>query len=129
MKFYIASGLENKENVQYVRDRLLEAGHIHTYDWTKNNRATTEEELRAIGTAERDAVLESDVVIVLLPGGKGTHTELGMAIGLEKKIYIYASEKLDPKAATTFYYLDGIKHFYGELEQFIREILIENEER
>lgn len=123
MKFYLASGLENKENVQYVRDRLLEAGHIHTYDWTKNSRATTEDALRSIGTAERDAVFDSDVVIVLLPGGKGTHTELGMAIGLEKKIYIYASEKLDPTTATTFYYLDEIQQFYGELDDFIREIL------
>lgn len=128
MKFYIASGLENKAAVQYVRDRLIEAGHIHTYDWTKNSRATTEEQLQIIGTAERDAVRESDVVIVLLPGGKGTHTELGIAIGLEKKIYIYANEKLNPVTATTFYYLDGIQHFYGELEQFIHYILIENEE-
>ncbi len=27
MKFYIASGLDNKEKVQWVRDSLLEAGH------------------------------------------------------------------------------------------------------
>lgn len=37
MKFYLASGLENRKLVQYVRDRLLQAGHHQTYDWTKMN--------------------------------------------------------------------------------------------
>jgi nucleoside 2-deoxyribosyltransferase len=123
MKFYIASGLDNKEKVQWVRDSLLEAGHSLTYDWTKNNRATTEEQLREIGTDERNAVLDSDVVLILLPGGKGTHTELGMAIASGKKIHIYSSEKLDPTTATTFYYVDGVERFNGELESFLRDMI------
>ncbi|WP_026908430.1 nucleoside 2-deoxyribosyltransferase [Paucisalibacillus globulus] len=123
MKFYIASGLDNKEKVQLVRDKLLESGHTHTYDWTKNNRASTEEELRKIGTDERNAVLESDVVIVLLPGGKGTHTELGMAIGLEKEIYLFSSDKLDPTTATTFYYVDGINHYDGDIDSFVSYLI------
>jgi nucleoside 2-deoxyribosyltransferase len=123
MKFYIASGFENREIVGLVRDRLLEAGHVHTYDWTKNKRATTVEDLRSIGMAERDAVLESDVVLVLLPGGKGTHVELGMAIGAEKKIHLYSEKELDLNTTTTFYFLDSIEHYYGRLESFIAYII------
>jgi nucleoside 2-deoxyribosyltransferase len=123
MRFYIASGFENKEKVRWVSRKLVEAGHTHTYDWTKNNRASTEGELRAIGVDERNAVLESDVVLVLLPGGKGTHTELGMAIGLKKNIYLFSSKRLDPATATTFYYLDGINHYHGKIEKFTRYII------
>ncbi len=85
MKFYIASGLQNKEVVRDVANQLKEKGHIHTYDWTKNEHISTIEELREIGQKEKEAVLEADTVIVLLPGGKGTHIELGLALGQEKR--------------------------------------------
>jgi nucleoside 2-deoxyribosyltransferase len=123
MKFYIASGFENKELVQYVRDRLVEAGHMHTYDWTKNSRAVTVEDLREIGQAELDAVKESDVVLVLLPGGKGTHTELGIALGLKKDIHLFSREPIDLPTATTFYYVDGISHYVGEIDRFVDDII------
>ncbi|GGA70071.1 nucleoside 2-deoxyribosyltransferase [Ornithinibacillus halotolerans] len=123
MKFYIASGLENKEIVQIVRDELIEAGHIHTYDWTQNNRATTKAELQVIGEAERKAVSDSDVILILLPGGKGTHTELGMAIALGKKIHLYSKEKIQPTTASSFYYVDNVERFAGNLKLFIDEII------
>ncbi|MFS0673713.1 nucleoside 2-deoxyribosyltransferase [Ornithinibacillus sp. 179-J 7C1 HS] len=122
MKFYIASGFENKQLVQYVRDRLVEAGHIHTYDWTKNTRATSEAALREIGTAELQAVVNSDVVIVLLPGGKGTHTELGIALGCKKEIHLFYRENLDQATSTTFYYVDGVQHYNGDIDHFIEKI-------
>lgn len=123
MKFYIASGFENKEIVRKVRDRLVAAGHEHTYDWTKNERAVTEADLIRIGTAERDAVMDSDVVLVLLPGGKGTHTELGIALGLHKKVHLYAAEKLYLPTASTFYFVENVEHFYGELDSFIDHVI------
>ncbi|MEN2766829.1 nucleoside 2-deoxyribosyltransferase [Ornithinibacillus xuwenensis] len=123
MKFYIASGFDNQAAVHYVRDQLILAGHSHTYDWTKNNRATTEEALRTIGEAEKAAVADSDVFIVLLPGGKGTHTELGIALGLNKKIFIYSKEKIDVTTATTFYYVHGVEHFYGNLAEFVTTLV------
>ncbi|WP_047984391.1 nucleoside 2-deoxyribosyltransferase [Ornithinibacillus californiensis] len=123
MKFYIASGFENKELVQHVRDRLVEAGHSHTYDWTKNSRAVTEEDLREIGHAELDAVKESDVVVVLLPGGKGTHTELGIALGTNKEIHLFSREPINLPTATTFYYVDGISHYVGEIDMFIDDLI------
>jgi diacylglycerol kinase family enzyme len=85
MKFYIASGLQNKEVVRDVANQLKEKGHIHTYDWTKNEHISTIEELREIGQKEKEAVLEADTVIVLLPGGKGTHIELGTGAWPRKK--------------------------------------------
>ena len=81
MKFYIASSLKNIDQVRYVSKRLKNKGFIHTYDWTVNENVTTLEELKAIGQKEKNAVIEADFVVVLLPAGKGSHIELGIAIG------------------------------------------------
>lgn len=88
MNFYIASGFQNKHLVHSVANELKHAGWHHTYDWTKNERAANEEQLREIGQAERNAVKEADVFLLILDGGNGSHTEFGMAIALENNICI-----------------------------------------
>ena len=55
----------------------------------QNERAANEEQLREIGQAEQNAVKEADVFLLILDGGNGSHTEFGMAIALEKTIYVY----------------------------------------
>lgn len=37
------------------------------------------EELKETGRLEKNAVMEADFIIVLLPAGKGSHIEFGMA--------------------------------------------------
>lgn len=94
MKFYIASSFKNIDSVRYVSKKLKEKGYIHTYDWTLNENVTTLEELKVIGQKEKNAVIESDFVVVLLPAGKGSHIELGIAIGNNKKfIFIHRTKK------------------------------------
>ncbi|WP_214829954.1 hypothetical protein [Exiguobacterium sp. s56] len=61
MNYYIGSSFANIERVRALRDRLLSQGHAHTYDWTTNDRATTLENLRAIGTSESEAIMTSDL--------------------------------------------------------------------
>lgn len=123
MKFYIASGFQNKETVKLVSKLLREKGHHHTYDWTKNNRAETFERLTAIGEEERNGVQEADVLIALLPGGKGTHIEIGMAIGMNKPVYIYTESKIeDPTASCTFYHINGVTMISGSIHDFLKKI-------
>lgn len=38
--------------------------------------------------SEFQGIIDSDVVIILLPAGRGTHIELGMALALNKKVYM-----------------------------------------
>lgn len=125
MKFYIASGLQNKEVVRDVANQLKEKGHIHTYDWTKNEHISTIEELREIGQKEKEAVLEADTVIVLLPGGKGTHIELGLALGQEKKIYLYSptSDINQPHVTSTFYHLPEVEKVIGSIEELVNRVI------
>lgn len=82
MRFYIASRLENAETVKKVADILKSAGHIHTYDWTVHGSVQNEgqERIAEVAHNEVSSVITADLVIVILPGGRGTHTELGLAI-------------------------------------------------
>jgi nucleoside 2-deoxyribosyltransferase len=130
LKFYIASSLKNKENVRYVSKMLKEKGFIHTYDWTQNENVTTLEELREIGKKETNAVIEADFVVVLFPAGKGSHTELGIAIGNRKKVYLYSTNnEIDNLETTsTFYHLPEIQKCFGTLDELV-DLINENQKR
>ncbi len=80
--YYIASGLENFERVRALKRVLDEAGWRHTYDWTVHGSVQREPgRLAEVAKYEVSGVFRADVVIVLLPGGRGTHVELGIALG------------------------------------------------
>lgn len=119
MRFYIASSFQNQDMVHYVSQKLIAKGFTHTYDWTKNQRATEHLSLNAIGEQERNAVQSSDIFIMLFPAGKSSHVELGIALGLGKLIYIYSPEEINLDTASTFYYLDDVNRFSGEIDHFI----------
>ncbi|ENQ3104250.1 group-specific protein [Bacillus cereus] len=120
MKFYIASTFTNKHIVHIVADRLKQAGWIHTYDWTKNEKATNRLELQLIGQAEKQAVRDADVFLLLLDGGKGSHTEFGMALAWEKKIFVY---KGNGSLDTTFYHLPEVCIVEGSLDGLVEKVL------
>ena len=124
MKFYIASSLNNREQVRYVSERLKNKGFIHTYDWTVNENVTTLEELKSIGLKEKNAILEADFVVVLLPAGKGSHIELGIAIGNDKEIYLYSPNKeIDHiETTSTFYHLPEIVKCFGTVDELVDRI-------
>lgn len=83
MKFYIASGLENAGQVAELRDILTSLGGQVTYDWTLHGSVQDQgpDRIAEVAGLEAAGVIDADMVIVLLPGGRGTHVELGMAIG------------------------------------------------
>jgi ABC-type antimicrobial peptide transport system ATPase subunit len=120
VKFYIASGFKNKELVKKLNDDIQNLLKWElTYDWTLNESAGTVEALTRIGEKEYRAVMDSDIVIVVLPGGKGCHTELGIALGSGKKVLLYDPEqRLDNLTeATTFYFLPQVKRWNGRIEE------------
>ncbi|WP_399632459.1 nucleoside 2-deoxyribosyltransferase [Sporosarcina sp. SG10008] len=121
MKFYIASSLKNIDQVRYVSKRLKNKGFIHTYDWTVNENVTTLEKLKAIGQKEKNAVIEADFVVVLLPAGKGSHIELGIAIGNDKQVYLYSPNKEvdNIETTSTFYHLTEIEKCFGSIDELV----------
>ncbi|MGG2064687.1 group-specific protein [Bacillus sp. S14(2024)] len=127
MKYYVASSFGNIHTVRSVASSLNEKGFVQTYDWTKNQRANTLKDLIEIGEQEKQAVLDSDFLIVLSPAGKGSHIELGIALGVGKPIYLYSehTDILDFETTSTFYHVKGVKTFVGELSSFIDLVLSE----
>jgi hypothetical protein len=126
MKFYVSSSFKNIDSVRYVANTLKREGFTHTYDWTQNDRAEDIPALREIGEKEKTAVMESHFVIILLPAGKGSHIELGIALGLGKRIYLYSPDQQinDPTTTSTFYHLPEVQIFIGTLDFFIRVVKV-----
>jgi hypothetical protein len=86
--FYIASGLANAPQVIELRDLLVARGWEPAYDWTKHGNVRTGDDtpetkarILAVANEESDHAGCCDVFVCLLPGGKGTHFELGRRHG------------------------------------------------
>jgi hypothetical protein len=89
--------------------------------------------LARIGEEEKSAVILADFFVLLLPGGKGSHVELSIALALGKRVYIYSPEDEvnDFAKATTFYHVSNVKRFTGSIEEFVEKLIShekENEE-
>ena len=128
MKFYIASKLENFEQVSYLAKKLKSENWIHTYDWTTHLsiKETDTETLKTVGQKEFDGVKNADVVIILTPQGRGTHTELGMAIALNKIIYLCHIDDtyfLCDDNTSPFYWLPNVNQLIGNTDDIAHEIL------
>ena len=125
MKFYIGSGLKNAKVVNEFSEKLKAHGWEHTYKWTENNLENESiEELIEYAALEQKAIEESDVVIIILPAGRGTHVELGMAIALNKKIYLYSNnkEEFDIENTVAFYQIPSIQKITGDIDYAVNEI-------
>lgn len=123
-KFYVASSFKNIDTVRYVSKQLINKGYVHTYDWTKNEQASALEDLREIGQQEKEAVMEADFIIILLPAGKGSHIEFGIALGLGKRIYLYSPDEEVNRFETTstFYHLPVVQKCIGTIEELIETV-------
>ena len=124
MNYYIGSGFYNIENVRRLRDLLSAQGHTHTYDWTLNTRADSVDALRDIGEKERDAIKGSDFVIILLPAGKGSHVELGIAIGSGVPVFLHdtTDSMTNFETTSTFYHVAQVVQLSGALEDIPSQI-------
>ena len=127
-KFYLAASFKNSPLVNLIATRLRENGWQQTYDWTKNQRAATFADLNKIGQEEYQGVVESDFFVFLFPAGKGANIEFGIATALKKPIYIFdcTNEIEDFAETSTFYFLDNVLRFSGDVQEFV-ELILENE--
>lgn len=110
---YIASTLSNAPRIRHLRDRLHEHKINLTYDWTEHNSGVLyvpddQPDLkRQIAEKEIIGVCSAELILMVLPGGGGTHFEFGLAFGLCKPIVILDD---DPSRAHSpcFYYLKDV---------------------
>ncbi len=120
MKFYIATSLARAKDHNIVRDALVEQGHTLTYDWTTHGsvKCTTTENLKRVSQNELNGIKGADILIVLIPGGHGTHVELGAALASNKKIILLSQDKkyfLPCEDTCAFYHDPNCKHIVSSL--------------
>jgi nucleoside 2-deoxyribosyltransferase len=128
MKFYIATKLENHVNHNIVRDFLISDGHTITYDWSIHGSVKSEGKIRLaeVEKLERNGVQNADGVIVLLPGGRGTHVELGLALAFNINVFLYAPAEYgfleDDDRTCAFYHNPLITSFTGSWDQMLIDL-------
>lgn len=95
-KIYIATKLENAREHNEIRDMLREYRIGITYDWTTHGSVQGQGHavIQDVALNEAQGVRDADLVLVLWPGGRGTHAELGMALALNKPV-IFATREVD----------------------------------
>lgn len=102
MKYYIASKLENHAEHNRVRDFLNSLGHEITYDWTHHGPVYRSglDRVREVAELETQGVIDADFVVVLWPGGRGTHVELGIALAARKPVLLITHVEAHHEATT-----------------------------
>lgn len=110
--------------VRLVARRLIDEGFQQTYDWTRNVEVDSYDELKQIGEEERKAVMEADFLVLLMPAGVGSHVELGIALGLGKRVYLYSQDHdlYDLDKTSTFYFAKRVHKFVGFIDNFINDV-------
>lgn len=126
MKFYVGSGMKNCELVNYYAKMLKENGWNQTYNWVENvNADVSIEDMTEYAKLESKGIVDSDVVVILLPAGRGAHIELGMALALNKKIFLCSATKDEFSIENTvaFYGLPNIVQLVGTADENIKQII------
>lgn len=110
MKVYIATGYENRSGHNRLRDKLAEHGIGLTCDWTTHESIADAAHWRIADIAHDDiqGVRDADAVVVLLPGGRGTHVEIGAAIAFGKLVIIVGDMVGEHERECVFYHHAGV---------------------
>lgn len=119
-KFYISTGYDNKDKASKLAEVIEAAGGEITYAWWELEYTEDINELAKRGEAELQGVQGADIVIVLLPGRFGTHTEFGAALALGKKILLYNTGEF---GAVPFYHCSSVQQVVGNDMDLVCEVL------
>ena len=123
VQYYIATGLRRAGDHNVVRDALRRCGHEITYDWSTHGDGPKFESLKRleeVAVAEIKGVEDADVLVVLLPGGGGTHLEMGVALALGKPVIIHCEDPVIfqlGKQTKAFYHLPLVTQVVTPMNQ------------
>jgi hypothetical protein len=126
--YYIATGLKNVEAHERARTMFeREAGRWGivgdwqlTYDWTLGGKIEDDRLRPSVAIAEVEAVKRAAVLLMLVPGGRGTHVELGVALALDKIVIIVAASEEEANGQYGFppvFYRHPLVHHARTLEE------------
>lgn len=126
MKFYVGSGMKNIELVNYYAKKLKENDWKQTYDWSNEvSDDVSIDSMIKYADFESQAIVDCDAVIILLPAGRGAHIELGMAMALNKKVFLCSAtkEEFNIENTVAFYELPKVVKLIGTADENIKKII------
>jgi nucleoside 2-deoxyribosyltransferase len=114
-RFYLATRKNRATEADAISNELKEYGWERTLTWSDQAQAGSESHAE-LAQAELRAVGEADVLIVMLPGGYGTHVEIGAALALGKPVILHAPDQktLETPYPCVFHYHPLIKLLVSE---------------
>jgi hypothetical protein len=115
-RFYLSTRKDRSAEGAALTEALNGLGWECTFDWS-TLRDVSPACYPEIALAEIAGVRDADVLLVLLPGGFGTHAEIGAALALGKPIIIHTPNQkiLDTPYRCVFHYHPGVKILISEL--------------
>jgi nucleoside 2-deoxyribosyltransferase len=115
-RFYLATRKDRSKEADALSDSLKAQGWERTFVWTAQDNGSADE-YREVALKELTGVRGSDVLVVLLPGGYGTHVEIGAAIALGKPVILHAPDRktLETPYPCVFHYHPGVKLLVSEV--------------
>ena len=115
MKIYVAGKFGDRKQIKGYMDELVKLGHTITHDWTSFESENADKN-RMAQSAVKDieAVRNCDVLVLFLTDSKyayrGSFTELGCGLGLNKQIIIVNPDELSYCTTNIFYHDPSITH-------------------
>jgi nucleoside 2-deoxyribosyltransferase len=115
-RFYLSTRKDRSAQAAVVSEALRARGWQRTFVWTDQGDASHDKYAETV-VAELAGVLEADVLIVLLPGGYGTHVEIGAALALGKPVILHAPDRktLNNPYPCIFHYHPGVRLLISEV--------------
>lgn len=132
MSFYLAGKWSDKENIIRKINQLTDLGLKCSHNWTQNESKTRDDtDLGHFAQLDINGVKNSDYYIAYMNDSeyqyRGTYTELGCALGLNKKTFIVYEYPLNQKDGSRsnanrncFFYHPDIQRF-DNWDTFIEE--------
>ena len=114
-RFYLSTRRDRSAKVAPLLEALKAKGWERTFDWA-DREASSESEYGDLAVAEITGIREADVVIVILPGGRGTHVEIGVALAMGKPVILHAPNRktLESPYPCAFHYHPRVKIILSE---------------
>ncbi len=114
-RFYLSTRKDSNAEAEPLLEALKANGWARTFDWA-NRGASGHSEYADLAVAEIAGIRDADVLIVLLPGGYGTHVEIGASLALGKPVILHAPNReiLETPYACAFHYHPAVKLLVSE---------------
>ncbi len=115
MKIFVCGSFLNKKEVRIVEDTLRKEGYEITSHWVEHEGSEDPNVLEEQSLVDEFGIREAHVVVVVWPGRNSTTSEIGIAIGCGKPVFIRNGKDLH--YLDNLYYNHPLVHIVFDMEE------------